>query len=373
MAGYRGRGPVPDFWRHIEIAHLPLGLGLRHALSSRVNKLLSRFSKTAAERAYWSAVNYEGMYQQLAYVDHGDYDLILGHDFYTAPLADRLAGKLGVPFSIDVHEYARGQYVTSRSWRWVGRPWTDALQRRFLPRAAALTVVCDGIADLLHRDYSLLERPTVIRSFAQHRELPFRATGERITALYHGIVAPTRGLEETIASAPLWNPSIHLVIRGEGDPGYVAGLRHLVERVGAGDRVSIEGPVPAAEMVERANADADIGFFVQPDHSPQKRFTLPNKFFEYVTAGLALCVSDLPEMAHFVNEHELGVLVPHAAPESIAAALNSLDRDAIDRFKRNSLEGARVLDWAREQEVMLALYDRLVPAPTAETEKALTA
>jgi glycosyltransferase involved in cell wall biosynthesis len=240
------------------------------------------------------------------------------------------------------------------------------VQRRFLARADALTAVCDGIADLIQQDYSLAERPTVVRSFAQHRELPFRATGERITAIYHGILTPTRGLEEAIESAPLWNPYVHLVIRGGGNPGYVAGLRQLAERIGVDDRVTIEGPVSASEMIERANADADIGFFVQPDLSPQKRFTLPNKFFEYVTAGLALCVADLPEMARFVNEHDLGVLVPDTRAESIAAALNGLDREVVDRFKRNSLAAARVLDWNHEKEVMVALYDRLVPAGAAE-------
>jgi glycogen synthase len=127
--------------------------------------------------------------------------------------------------------------------------------------------------------------------------------------------------------------------------------------------VTIEGPVPASEMIERANADADVGFFVQADLSPQKRFTLPNKFFEYVTAGLALCVADLPEMAPFVTEHELGLLVSQPTPEAIAAAVNSLDRETIDRYKRNSLEAAKVLDWNLEKEVMLGLYDRLAPAP----------
>jgi glycosyltransferase involved in cell wall biosynthesis len=365
---------VPDFWRFIELADLGPDIWAQMTLRHRgflwsiwaarwnlVNRYASRISVGGAERAYWSANNYGGMYQQLAYVEPGDYDLILCHDWFTAPIASRLAAKLEVPFSIDVHEYSCGQYMTDRTWRRRERPWIDAIQRRSLPRAAALTTICDGIADRLKDDYALSVRPTVVRGFALYRELPLQPTAQRVTILFHGVLSPERGLEEAIASVPLWRPEFHLLVRGGGAPDYVAQLRSLAQRMGAGDRVTIEGPVPASEMIERANADADIGFFVQSDLSPQKRFTLPNKFFEYVTAGLALCVADLPEMARFVDEHGLGVLVPEATPEAIAKAINSLDRAAIDRYKRNSLEAAKVLDWNLEKEVMLRLYDRLVP------------
>jgi glycosyltransferase involved in cell wall biosynthesis len=195
-----------------------------------------------------------------------------------------------------------------------------------------------------------------------------------VKVLFHGVLGPERGLEETIESVPCWSSEFHLVLRGGGPDDYVAKLRSLAEQVGAGDRVTIEGPVPATEMIERANADADIGLCVPPELSPQKRFALPNKFFEYVTAGLALCVTDLPEMARLVHEHELGVLIPDATPEAIAKVINTLDREAIDRFKRNSLEAAEVLDWTLEKGVMLEVYDRLVPSErTAAPEPSLTA
>ena len=47
-------------------------------------------------------------------------------------------------------------------------------------------------------------------------------------------------------------------------------------------------------------------------------------------AGLAVCVSALPEMAALVRDHDLGVLVEGMEPEKIAAAINSLDRERID-------------------------------------------
>ena len=75
------------------------------------------------------------------------------------------------------------------------------------------------------------------------------------------------------------------------------------------ERLTIEPPVPFDQIVPAANR-ADIGYFVHLDTSPQRRFVLPNKFFEYVMAGLALCVSDLPEMARLVRQYDMGVLVP---------------------------------------------------------------
>jgi glycosyltransferase involved in cell wall biosynthesis len=387
VAGLRGRGQIPNFWRFIQLSHLgpaiweEMGLkhrgvwwGIRARRWNTLNRYASRVSRSAAERAYWSVNNYAGIYEQLAYVDPGDYDLILCHDWFTAPIAARLADRLGAPFSVDAHEYSTGQYMTDRKWRRRERPWIHAVQKQSLPQAAATTTICEGIADRLFTDYGLAERPTVVRSVAEHRELPFRPTGERVTVLFHGVLAPERGLEEAIASVPQWRPEFHLMLRGGGPEDYLMGLRALAERVGAAGRVTIEGPVPAVEMIERANADADVGFCVPPELSPQKRFALPNKFFEYVTAGLALCVTDLPEMARLVHEHELGVLVPDATPDQIATVINGLDREEIERFKRRSLEAARVLDWKIEKEVMLGVYDRLVPSAGAvEPEPPVTA
>ena len=57
----------------------------------------------------------------------------------------------------------------------------------------------------------------------------------------------------------------------------------------------------------REAAAFDIGFFALPGHSRHNEFALPNKFFEYIMAGLALCVTDLPEMARLIRRHMLGV------------------------------------------------------------------
>ena len=106
----------------------------------------------------------------------------------------------------------------------------------------------------------------------------------------------------------------------------------------------------------REAAQFDVGFFALPGHSRHNEFALPNKFFEYVMAGLALCTTDLPEMARLIREYDLGVTIAAVEPNAIAAAVNALDPDRIDRFKRNALRAARELCWERESERLVAAY-----------------
>jgi glycosyltransferase involved in cell wall biosynthesis len=157
----------------------------------------------------------------------------------------------------------------------------------------------------------------------------------------------------------LWRPEFRLILRGYSDPAYVAQLRQIAVEVGVADRLELQPPVPFDQIVPAAN-EADVGYFVHIDTSPQRRFALPNKFFEYVLAGLALVVSDLPEMARLVREHDLGVLVPECEEESIARVINSLDRESIDEMKRHSLAAAKELNWDAEKERMMSLYREIL-------------
>src|SRR5262249_54769697 len=112
-------------------------------------------------------------------------------------------------------------------------------------------------------------------------------------------------------------------------------------------RVILVRPVPMTELVARAT-EFDVGLFALPNYSRQNVYVLPNKFFEYAMAGLALVVSDLPEMTRLLRQHDLGRLIGALTPQSIAEAINGLDRSAIERYKANALVAAKLLNWQVE-------------------------
>lgn len=356
IAGYAGRQAPPETCRFVELQPNSRVLRLRDHVRLAADRALAPSLGASAESYYWRYAHFGQMYRQLADEEGIRCDLAIAHDCYTAPVAARLAARSAGRFSIDCHEFAIEQYMENPDWIRRERPWIRALEKRFLPRAAVVTTVCDGIADAYQATYRLVKRPVVVRSMAAYEQLSPRPTGTLINVLYHGILAPTRGLEEAIASVPFWRPEFTLTIRGPGPNSYVQRLRTLAAESPARGRIAIEEGVPFSQMIAKA-ALSDVGLFVQGGVSVQKRFTLPNKFFEYVQARLALCVADLPEMAKLVREYDLGVLVPQATAASIATSVNQLTRNQIDGYKVKVHRAARALSWENEGETLGRAYE----------------
>jgi glycosyltransferase involved in cell wall biosynthesis len=285
-----------------------------------------------------------------------DVDLWLANDWTALPIVLDIERSRGTPFAYDTHELAVEEYRQSIKWRLSLRRLVAQIERAGTDRARFVSCVSDGIADYLRQAYRLPIRPHVIRNAPPYRASRLRPTAAPVNVLYHGVVTPGRALEEIIASVASWRPEFKLTIRGPVEQAYLEQLKLLAGRAGVGDRVSFAPPVPMTELVAAAEA-FDVGLFVIKAHSLQNEFVLPNKFFEYAMAGLALCVSDLPEMRRLINRFSMGALVDAVEPAAIAAAINSLDRVRIDGCKAAALAAAYELCWEREAETLVGLVD----------------
>lgn len=318
--------------------------------------LQAHLSRRRAFEIYWSWSNMQEMYRKACEIDA---DLWIANDWSTLPIVTRLVAEKGGVYLYDSHEFATQEYPNDLWWRLFTQPVAKAVEGTCIKGAKHSFSVSPGIAKALNALYRLAPPNEVLRNMPGRIDLSFRPTGERIEVLYHGILSPSRGLEAAIRSIPQWRPEFHLTIRGPGSPAYLASLRKLIRQVGVNDRVTLAEPLPMIELVRAATA-FDIGFFALLDDSPQNKYVLPNKFFEYLNAGLALCVSDCPDMAELLNRHDLGVLMKSTSPDDIARAVNGLDRPAIDRYKRNAVAAAETLCWEAEQEKLLRACNRAI-------------
>ena len=155
-----------------------------------------------------------------------------------------------------------------------------------------------------------------------------------------------------------WRDDIDLLLRGSGDPAYISDLKRQISRLNLEDRVRFVPAVPFSEIIPSANK-SDIGFFSFRGDSPQIRFTLPNKFFEYIMAGLCVVVGDTEEVGRLSREYNVGPLIPEHTPEQIAETINSLTVDQIEEHKRASIAAAKTLNWETERDRLLDAYRKI--------------
>ncbi len=316
-------------------------------------KRIRRLARMSAVRAipalapgiYWDAPRTGALH---AVAKEWPAHVYMANDWPTLPLAVRLASAHGGAVVYDSHELATDEMAHLTMWRILHRPYIAEIERRFIGRAARVVTVSPGIASILQDAYGLDAPPLVVRNMPPYRSVPEKKndTG-RITVLYHGLLVPNRGLEATVQSVAGWRAEFRLVLRGPGSTDYLDGLRQSALRAGVADRVVIEAPVAVTELVERAS-EADIGIMALPPTSRQNIHALPNKIFEYAMAGLALCVTDLPDMARPVREFGLGKTIAEVTPDAIAQAVNGFDRATLHACQSRAREAARTLNWETE-------------------------
>jgi len=368
VCGYDGRSPRPPGWHFVRLSNAGYSSGEaigRNRLARHLGHLIAntdRLPGLAARLIYGSLPNWRLDAAEIVRIAAANRELtpslVIAHDHPTCPPAAQLARRYGAKLMVDSHEYMLAALPEDPAWVKRQRPFIKVMQDYYFAEADQVITVSDGIADRLNAEQALKRPARVIRSMPFFQPLEFRPTGPVRTVLYHGIVTPYRNLETAIEAAALWREDTHLVIRGPGDAAYVASLRALVAERNLGARVRIEDPALYCDLLKRAN-EADIGYFVYADGSAQRRFVLPNKFFEYTMAGLALVTSDLPEMSALISRYGHGRTVAAVDPQVIRTVIDRLSNTEIDVYKKASLAAARELSWEREQVVFLSVVEDL--------------
>ena len=179
-------------------------------------------------------------------------------------------------------------------------------------------------------------------------------------ALYQGNIQPDRGLDRLVRAAAFLEQDIVIVIMGNDMVGTQARLEALIEEEGVAERVKIILPVPYEELLHWT-ASADIGLTVIPlDYTLNMRWALPNKFFEYLMAGLPVLSSPLDAIAEIIHTYNVGRIVHSLAPTDIGAAINATlaDGEGLAVMRQNALNLARAeFHWEKESHKLIRLYD----------------
>ncbi|GCF10417.1 glycosyl transferase [Dictyobacter arantiisoli] len=184
-------------------------------------------------------------------------------------------------------------------------------------------------------------------------------------ALYQGNLQEDRELDTLVLAAVYLNPGIAIVMMGDDYGNCKSRLQTLIQREQLADRVKIIPAVPYAQLLDWT-ASATIGLTVlPPTYSLSIRLCLPNKFFEYVMAGLPILSSRLDAIAEMIQLYDIGHVLDEYTPYQIGQAINLMlaDQDELLRMQANTRTALKSgLTWEEESQKLVQIYHKVFDA-----------
>jgi hypothetical protein len=132
----------------------------------------------------------------------------------------------------------------------------------------------------------------------------------------------------------------------------------------------VHPPVAPAELPRVLNR-YDVGIFSLPPQTRNHALMLPNKFFDFVQARLAIVFSPSPETSRLINNHSLGAVTKDFSAEALAEALRGMSRDDVARYKANTHAAARSLSSDVDVEAQRGVLRRLLKETSPESAAGL--
>jgi len=272
----------------------------------------------------------------------------------------------GIPRFFDAHEYF--EEVPEVVNRPAVRSFWKKIAQWLVPRFDRGYTVCHSLADIFQKHYQLPF--SVIRNLPMTTEFQPAATLnnlliERIRELsttkkiilYQGALNAGRGLEPMMDAMQEIDGAV-LVLAGDGDLS--SQLRAKAARDFLHKKVFFLGYVKP-DTLRAITAYATLGLNLLENQGLSYYYSLANKAFDYIRAGVPALHPDFPEYQRLMNRHQTGILVERLDPYYLATLINDLlnNKPRYAVLRANCHLSKDILIWEKEVPKLLEIYNEI--------------
>jgi glycosyltransferase involved in cell wall biosynthesis len=288
-----------------------------------------------------------GVYEDVSHkVSEGDLIFIFDLDF----LALLINSPKRCKYLIDLREIYTEQYGSSLQFRFILRPMRKHLIDRHFHLIDKVITVSRGLQDFYLNEFQV--ESEIIKSAPKFRidKAQNKATYP-IKIVYLGIAHPLRRLEDIISACNLSISQLEIHFYLVGDTSYIDYLKSLPNIKG---RIHFHNPVIFSE-IHSTLINFDIGWsFFSPQTENLAR-ALPNKFFDYVQAGLGVICSPSIDMLQESEPWGFGLFPRDFSQDSLVNLLDGLTLEKVSQIKSASREASKFINYEKEGRYLINL------------------
>jgi glycosyltransferase involved in cell wall biosynthesis len=284
------------------------------------------------------------------------FDIACACDLDTA-LAVRLASWIKMKKTVyDAHEYfsevpeLKDRPAVKSIWKWIGKITIPGFDVRY--------TVGQELASLMGKTYGV--HFDIIRNIApsplQQNASSFNRTTEKIL-LYQGALNVGRGLEACV-EAMMHLPDWQFWLAGEGD--ITEKLKLLSKDKGVSERVRFLGWVKPDDLPQLMRK-ARLSINLREEGSLNDYYSLPNKFFDAIHAGLPSINMRYPEYKAICQTYPCAILIDEVDVVKIVDAVQCIDGDETLYTKMVDAchQAAKEYTWDNEVKKLVEIYERI--------------
>lgn len=285
-------------------------------------------------------------------------DLIVANGLNSLVIAHSIAKRKGAKILFDAHEYEPKRIEDHWFHRLFVNPYKDYICKNYLSTVNSMTTSSYGFAKGYRKNYGV--EPEVILNAPAYKKINLKKINpDNIKLIHHGVAHPSRELESMINLMPLLDKKFNLTLMlvGQYDK-YIKRLKSLSTKL-CPKKVTFREPVSVEEIVSTI-ANYDLGLVIIKPSSFKLKYTLPNKLFESIMAGLCVVSGPSADMKKIIEKSNCGFVSDTFELEDIATMLNSLSTKDITEKKNASLETAKVLNAENEMRKFKGIVKNLI-------------
>ena len=279
-------------------------------------------------------------------------DAIWANDLDTLWPAFLLSRWKKVPLVYDSHEYfTEAAGLHGRSFQ--KNVWL-AIEKRIFPKLKNVITVNDSIAKIYSEKYGVDVH--VMRNVPELQSPPEKTSRKQMNLpedqflliLQGAFLDKDRGAVEAVKAMQMVDDA-HLLVIGAGEEHSRAA--ELRNSLGLEDKVTVL-PKQSYDQLRQYTRLADAGLSLDKGLYFNYLYSLPNKLFDYIHAGIPVIVSDLPEVGKVVKDHGLGRTIPEVTPEHIAKSIKDMMKDPEGKYVENLEAASKKFHWEEESKVI---------------------